>query len=71
MSTIRLTSQEIQVFAVGLDSMRWSGEHIKHAQSAAKKVFKQAERYEPALIQHLIEMYPQAAELAGRNPSEE
>lgn len=66
MSRIQLTSQEIQVLAVGLDSFRWGEEHLKYAQSAARKVFKQADRYESALIEHLIESYPQAAELAGR-----
>ena len=66
MSRIQLTSQEIQVLSVGLDSFRWSEEHLQHAQSAARKVFKQADRFESALIEHLIESYPQAAELAGR-----
>jgi len=66
---ISLTSQEIQVLANGLDSIRWDVD-IKHAKSAARKLFKQAKRFEPALTEHLIESYPQTAFLAGEKEAE-
>ena len=62
---IQLTSQEIQVLADGLDGVLW-GDNIQHAQSAAKKLFKQAERFDPALTDHLVDAFPQTARLAGR-----
>jgi hypothetical protein len=62
---IQLTSQEIQVLAEGLDSIRWDRD-IKHARSAAKKLFKQAERFDPILSEHLTENFPQTAWLAGK-----
>ena len=60
---MQLTSQEIQVLAKGLDGVHW-GSSISHAESAAKKLFSQAKRFDPALTRHLIENYPQAAFLA-------
>ena len=66
---IQLTSQEIQVLADGLDGILWGGD-IKHAKSAAEKLFKQAERFEPALTEHLIESFPQTAWLAGKKEAE-
>jgi predicted DNA-binding transcriptional regulator YafY len=60
---IQLTSQEIQVLAEGLDGVHWSSSK-SHAQSAAKKLFKQAERFDPALTDHLVDSYPQTTSLA-------
>jgi len=60
---IQLTSQEIQVLAEGLDGVHWSSSKT-HAQSAAKKLFKQAERFDPALTDHLVDSYPQTTSLA-------
>lgn len=65
MKTIQLTSQEIQVLADGLDGISWSC-NLKHAKSAAKKLFKQAERFDSELTDHLIREYPQTAWLAGK-----
>ena len=69
MKTIQLTSQEIQVLAEGLDGVLW-GDSISHAQSAAKKLFQQATRFDPLLKEHLINTYPQTATLAGQGESE-
>ncbi len=63
MKTMQLTSQEIQVLAEGLDGVHW-GRSISHAESAAKKLFRQAKRFDPALKEHLIRNYPQTASLA-------
>jgi predicted DNA-binding transcriptional regulator YafY len=60
---LQLTSQEIQVLAEGLDGVHWSGSK-GHAQSAAKKLFSQAKRFDPALTEHLVKNYPQTASLA-------
>ena len=60
---IQLTSQEIQVLAEGLDGVHWSSSK-SHAQSAAKKLFKQAERFDRALTDHLVDSYPQTTSLA-------
>ena len=62
---IQLTSQEIQVLAEGLDSVLW-GANCEHAKSAAKKLFKQAKRFDPELTDHLIKSLPHAASLAGK-----
>ena len=66
MKTIQLTSQEIQVLAEGLDGVHWGG-LISHAESAAKKLFEQARRFDPALTDHLIKNFPQTASLAGNS----
>jgi hypothetical protein len=63
MKTMQLTSQEIQVLAEGLDGIHW-GRSISHAESAAKKLFSQAKRFDPALTEHLVKNYPQTASLA-------
>lgn len=65
MKAIQLTSQEIQVLAEGLDGVLW-GDSISHAQSAAKKLFQQANRFDPLLKDHLINSFPQTASLAGQ-----
>tara|TARA_R100001443_G_scaffold45668_4_gene58645 strand:+ start:8940 stop:9146 length:207 start_codon:yes stop_codon:yes gene_type:complete len=62
---IQLTSQEIQVLAEGLDGVHW-GDSLSHAQSAAKKLFTQAKRFDPALTDHIISNMPQTASLAGK-----
>ena len=62
---IQLTSQEIQVLAEGLDGVHWA-DSLSHAQSAAKKLFKQAKRFDPALTDHIIKYMPQTASLAGK-----
>mgnify|MGYP001214245218 CR=1 FL=1 len=64
-SLIQLTSQEIQVLAEGLDAVLW-GPNCEHAKSAAKKLFRQAERFDPALEEHLIQSFPLTADLAGK-----
>jgi hypothetical protein len=66
MKTIQLTSQEIQVLAESIDGVHWLGDSISHARSAAQKLFKQAERFDPALTDHLIESFPSTASLAGK-----
>jgi len=60
---IQLTSQEIQVLAEGLDGVHW-GASMSHAKSAAKKLFKQAKRFDPVLTDHLVNSYPQTTSLA-------
>jgi len=70
MKTITLTSEEIQVLAEGLDGVHW-GNSISHAESAAKKLFKQAERFDPVLTDHLIKNFPQTASLAGNKVGQE
>lgn len=62
---IQLTSQEIQVLAEGLDGVDW-GNSLRHAQSAARKLFWHAKRFDPALTDHLISNMPQTASLAGK-----
>ena len=64
---MKLTSQEIQVLAEGLNSVLWAKENIVHAKSSAKKLFHQAEAFDPALREHLFETCPRLAALAGKS----
>lgn len=68
MNRIQLTPEEIQVLADGLDGISFGkgSPQIEHARSAARKLFKQAERFDPALTEHLIETYYFTALLAGK-----
>jgi hypothetical protein len=67
MNRIQLTPEEIQVLADGLDGLSYEDANIReHAGSAARKLFKQAERFDPALTEHLIKTYCFTALLAGK-----